>query len=742
LWVFDEVQLMGSALATTAQLDAFAKKLWRPVKSKRFLWMSATVESSILETQDRKDWGVPSAEPWELEEEDRVQLRTRLQAPKTLQLVNKRPTAEKILKTHPRGRLSLVMLNTVPVAKKVYGEIGQEIARTAAKTNSKVCRPTVCLLHSRFRPMERDSRMESLLAFLKEMDESGAVPDSDGLIVVSTQVVEAGVDMSAARLWSEVAPWPSMIQRLGRLNREGAQPDACASFWMPMADDTNKGDESPNAKRVGPYEKGALNCARTLLEEVIGRQADSSSYRDALDAVLLTEESREAMQVKPELVIRPDDFFELFSTEPDLAGGFTNVAQFVRDQDRNVDVRVFWREFDPAKIAQPNESAPLREELCSVPFFEFRQFVGKGHAVWEWNFEMGKWESRRASEIQPGMTLLLPKSAGGYQPDVGWTGDSKHRDFCVLPGSDDDDSLDTDFLSGAQEWISLSGHLADVEHEMHEILEGVGLEETPFAKALMAAAHRHDWGKSLDNWQDAVKVYAKNAYAKLEEFVQSAAPPGFDAVASEWQDRLRSESAIGQPWAKFPDIRAASLDSRLKLSDPERAILAHDLKVQFRPMLRHEAASALAAWQSWLAGSDELTALAVYLVACHHGKVRAVLRSTHASDDVFGLTDDMVLQPIPGCSPTRVTLRMDAKYVGASGEWDEKGDSFMITSPSWLQMVAELLGPKRESDPVMAEVVPGNEPHDLGPLTLAYLESLLRAADARASRLPGKGAKL
>ena len=50
------------------------------------------------------------------------------------------------------------------------------------------------------------------------------------------------------------------------------------------------------------------------------------------------------MQIKSDVVIRPPDFFGLFSTEPDLAGGFTNVAPFVRSQDRDVDVHVFWRD--------------------------------------------------------------------------------------------------------------------------------------------------------------------------------------------------------------------------------------------------------------------------------------------------------------------------------------------------------------------------------------------------------------
>jgi CRISPR/Cas system-associated endonuclease/helicase Cas3 len=74
--------------------------------------------------------------------------------------------------------------------------------------------------------------MEEIEAFRKRQPSDGSqIPESPGLIIVSTQVIEAGYDLSAARLWSEVAPWASVIQRLGRLNREGLQPDARAYFW-------------------------------------------------------------------------------------------------------------------------------------------------------------------------------------------------------------------------------------------------------------------------------------------------------------------------------------------------------------------------------------------------------------------------------------------------------------------------------------------------------------------------------
>ena len=176
------------------------------------------------------------------------------------------------------------------------------------------------------------------------------------------------------------------------------------------------------------------------------------------------------------------------------------------------------------------------------------------------------------------------------------------RDFDVLPGSGDEDSLDADFLSGSKDWVSLSDHLRNVEAAMADILHALGLRDTPLGKSLMIAAHWHDRGKSVDKWQDRVKDHVARACQRLEEVAKTIAIPRFAVVAAEWQERLRSKDGAAEMWGKFPDARAASLDMRLNLSDPERAELSRKLRVPFRPDLRHEAASALAAWQSWLCG--------------------------------------------------------------------------------------------------------------------------------------------
>ena len=339
------------------------------------------------------------------------------------------------------------------------------------------------------------------------------------------------------------------------------------------------------------------------------------------------------------------------------------------------------------------------------------------------------------------MTVLLPKSAGGYRSDVGWTGDAKDHDFNIPSRSSNNDSLDTDFLSASEEWVTLSVHSADVQSRMREVLEAVGLQETPLGKALMTAARWHDWGKSVDKWQNAVNDHVAKACNKLDEIGRATATPELDMAVAQWRDRVRSNVGVAELWGKFPDVRTVCLAPSLNLTDLERTKLFRKLAVPFRPGLRHEAASALAAWQSWLAKADGLTALAVYLVACHHGKVRTVLRSMRDAENVFGVTDGMNLQTVPGLFPDPTSVCTDPKYVGACGEFDEESKSFTITSPSWLQMVAELLGPVCQDEPATTEIIPEDEPHALGPLALAYLESLLRAADVRASRQRDKGRK-
>ena len=74
----------------------------------------------------------------------------------------------------------------------------------------------VILIHSRYTIADR-TRIENLV-----MDSCGkTVRTNGGLIVVGTQVIEQSMDISFDRLFSDLSPMDSLIQRMGRMQRFG-----------------------------------------------------------------------------------------------------------------------------------------------------------------------------------------------------------------------------------------------------------------------------------------------------------------------------------------------------------------------------------------------------------------------------------------------------------------------------------------------------------------------------------------
>jgi len=102
----------------------------------------------------------------------------------------------------------LVICNTVSTAVETYTEI-------IKLKNSLLKNWNIILIHSRLRRKIREER-EKLL-FAKEDSKEKGLPDKT--IVISTQVVEAGLDISSDLLITECPIADSLIQRVGRCSR-------------------------------------------------------------------------------------------------------------------------------------------------------------------------------------------------------------------------------------------------------------------------------------------------------------------------------------------------------------------------------------------------------------------------------------------------------------------------------------------------------------------------------------------
>jgi CRISPR-associated endonuclease/helicase Cas3 len=466
-WVVDEVQLMGSGLTSSAQLQAFRERFGTigPVST---LWMSATFMPEWLRTIDFNP--VHDSTTLQLADDDLCapELRRCVNADKKLRraestVEQSAEIANEVIRAHRPASRTLVVVNTVARALNLYEQLQKLVRKQGLST-------FVVLIHSRFRPNDRRKAIERLLA----------APQEEGTIIISTQVVEAGVDVSAATLFTELAPWPSLVQRFGRCNRTGEEQAATVHWFdLPVV-----------AKLDGyaaPYELNELTEARKTLG-ALGQVGPASLPH--LD--LATAQAH---------VIRSKDLVELFDTTPDLAGRDIDVSRFIRESS-DLDVQVFWR--DIGRDAEDHdERAPTRDELCPAPVTEIRELVREGRAAWTWDGLIEKWRLIGPREIYPGVTLMLRAADGGYTETEGWN--AKSRVPVPLPNvqASASEGMGSDRWA-ENDWMSLSEHTDAVVAKSAQLGEALALSPS-LQQAVIDGARWHDAGKAHHVFQKSIR---------------------------------------------------------------------------------------------------------------------------------------------------------------------------------------------------------------------------------------------
>ncbi|HEX4417297.1 MAG TPA: CRISPR-associated helicase Cas3' [Kofleriaceae bacterium] len=461
LWVLDEIQLMGVGASTSAQLAALRSALGTAAPCAS-IWMSATIARGRLDTVDLRTRTLSTLS---LTDEDlaTAALARRHQAAKPLARAGAssceaRPAAlaKEVLDVHVAGSLTLVVCNRVARAQAVFAAV-QRAAPAGVE---------VALVHSRFRPAERRRIQAEVLA-----------PGWSG-ILVATQAIEAGVDISARVLFTEVASWSSLVQRFGRCNRRGEFVDREAAVrWIDVPDD-----------EAAPYLPGELAISRAHLAGL--RDVGPAS----LGAIPLADES----PVLP--VLRRRDLVELFDTQPDLAGHDLDVSRFVRS-DEGRDVQVAWREL-PEDGPSDDAPEPHRDELCSVPIEALRKLLAKQRA-YRWSGLKNAWEPCGQRQLVPGTAMVIAREVGGYHADLGWTGAADHVPDPVPAPRVAADSDEREPLSFAcSDYVTLTTHANDVAEAAAALRATLG--GTAPWDAIERAARWHDLGKVHPVFQEVL----------------------------------------------------------------------------------------------------------------------------------------------------------------------------------------------------------------------------------------------
>ena len=184
--------------------------------------------------------------------------------------------AEAILQKHKRR--SIAICNTVDRAQQLYIDLCKCVGPER-----------LCLLHSRFTRQDRHNKEEFVR---KEFGKKKKRYSETDLILVATQVVEVGLDITCESLHTEVAPASSVLQRAGRCARFPKERGKVYLYDVP----TNKKGE----QNYSPYERTLCQRTWKVFLQRDGEVLDFSREQNLIDQVHTDDDQQLLQQMAQE----------------------------------------------------------------------------------------------------------------------------------------------------------------------------------------------------------------------------------------------------------------------------------------------------------------------------------------------------------------------------------------------------------------------------------------------------------
>jgi CRISPR-associated endonuclease/helicase Cas3 len=437
-------------------------------------------------------------------------------------------SAEQVIAAH-KSR-SIAICNTVRRAQSLFRDLKR--AKREGKLDAELL-----LLHSRFLQDDRQAREKELKEwFGKEAKRVG------NAILVATQAIEVGVDITSGVLHTELAPASAMIQRAGRCARYAGEKGQVIVY--PISDYAPYGKEKDDPGEESPW-VAEMRAALDWLRERPNQILDFHGEQDLINAVAAP---------RDKLILQ-----ELSANRHTHAAHIERV--WVNDRQAN-DGRLLIRDADSRLVLiHPNPNELVRNPLGATGFnVPTRTLYGMlkdwlnrdvdvewrvKHLLEDPNANLEKSDEVRtdygwkplhnASLLWTTRAIVVNPELASYLQDEGFVSEQGGGEFqSLIPEK-----------ASAQTWDDISYKLESYEKHIELVLkafEEIALPELEYpARALEKRANwekgsvvraawlcclLHDVGKLSEGWQRWVRAYQKEIGRPVKT--------GFAAAHTDW----------------------------------------------------------------------------------------------------------------------------------------------------------------------------------------------------------------
>jgi CRISPR-associated endonuclease/helicase Cas3 len=504
LVVFDEFHLMEPDKAFLTGVAAL--KLFGPTLQS--VWMTATATAPLAQMLVRE----LNAKEVLLDERDLAALPSVGRVQRRL-VTESAPLSAAAVLAHGAARV-IAIVNTVERAQQLFDEIRAAPAAPATRV----------LLHSRFFKTDRKEKEASLAGLFGQTAVGPAV-------LVATQVIEAGADISCEHLHTEICPISSLVQRAGRCARFAPLEEGAVAIGTVHA------HPLPEEASPLPYRDEQLDAARAAI--VAGQMTPEvvATWVERAHA------GEDAAALSPGTVKRHEQILDCIGANALHRGERAGVSHLIRSGDASI--RVLVCGVSPERPGLRESVALRRDHVRS----RLRPHIEAGAKI-GWAYRPGEdpaWTALDPDMLTKSYAVCVRPEFARYDSEIGLRlGDTGVRESPLAeepkrPGA---------AVYREEPWVDhirlVAKHADDRAQE--ELRVGSPLGRTATAEALRraarAAAVLHDVGKLQVGWQ----AWAARAQRSRDPSWAPRTPLAHtDFDPSRPDDRERERALGGRP---------------------------------------------------------------------------------------------------------------------------------------------------------------------------------------------------